>query len=50
MLDGAVTADNGWYVYTNIYTLHLPSTLNYVDIINHLASYGNIQVVRATNT
>ena len=37
-------------VYTNIYTLHLPSTLNYVDIINHLASYGNIQVVRATNT
>ena len=37
-------------VYTNIYTLHLPSTLNYTDIINHLASYSNIQVVRVTNT
>ena len=35
-------------VYTNIYTLHLPS--NYTDVINHLASYSNIQVVRVTNT
>lgn len=37
-------------VYTNIYTLHLPSSVNYTDVINHLASYKNIQVVRATNT
>ena len=37
-------------VYTNIYTLHLPSDLNYTDVINHLASYPNIQVVRVTNT
>lgn len=37
-------------VYTNIYTLHLPSTLNYSDVINALSSYGNIQVVRVTNT
>ena len=37
-------------VYTNIYTLHLPTSLNYVDVINHLASYSNIQVVRVTNT
>lgn len=37
-------------VYTNIYTLRLPSSLNYVDVINHLASYKNIQVVRVTNT
>lgn len=37
-------------VYTNIYTLHLPGTLNYTDVINHLASYSNIQVVRVTNT
>lgn len=36
--------------YTNIYTLHLPGTLNYTDVINHLASYSNIQVVRVTNT
>ena len=37
-------------IYTNIYTLHLPSALNYTDVINHLASYSNIQVVRVTNT
>ncbi|MBQ6595266.1 MAG: MgtC/SapB family protein [Clostridia bacterium] len=37
-------------VYTNIYTLQLPSSLNYPDLINYLASYKNIQVVRATNT
>ena len=37
-------------VYTNIYTLHLPSALNYMDVINYLASYSNIQVVRVTNT
>ena len=37
-------------VYTNIYTLHLPPKLNYTDVINHLASYSNIQVVRVTNT
>ena len=37
-------------VYTNIYTLHLPSSVNYTEVINHLASYKNIRVVRATNT
>ena len=40
----------GKNVYTNIYTLHLPSALNYSDVINYLASYPNIMVVRATNT
>ena len=37
-------------VYTNIYTLHLPSNLNYTDVINHLATYPNVQIVRTTNT
>lgn len=37
-------------VYTNIYTLHLPSKLNYTDVTNALASYSNIHVVRVTNT
>ena len=37
-------------VYTNIYTLHLPAKLNYGDVINSLATYSNIQVVRVTNT
>ena len=41
---------NDHNVYTNIYTLHLPSSLNYTDIINTLASYSNIQLVRMTNT
>ena len=37
-------------VYTNIYTLHLPPKVNYVDIANRLAAYSNIEVVRVTNT
>ena len=37
-------------VYTNIYTLHLPPKVNYVDVTNHLAAYSNIEVVRVTNT
>ena len=42
--------NNAQSVYTNIYTLHLPTTLNYASVINHLATYTNIQVVRVTNT
>ncbi|MBQ9408522.1 MAG: MgtC/SapB family protein [Clostridia bacterium] len=37
-------------VYTNIYTLHLPASLNYAVVINHLSSYRDIQLVRTTNT
>ena len=37
-------------VYTNIYTLHLPSNLSYADLINTLAAFRNIQTVRTTNT
>jgi len=46
----AAKGSNDHNVYTNIYTLHLPPSVNYVDIINHLVSYSNIQVVRVTNT
>lgn len=46
----AAKGDSDKNVYTNIYTLHLPSTLNYTDVINHLASYKSIRMVRATNT
>ena len=35
---------------SGVKTLHLPASLNYTDVINHLASYSNIQVVRVTNT
>ena len=44
------TCSNDTNVYTNIYTRHLPSNLNYTDVINHLATYPNVQVVRTTNT
>ena len=46
----ASSGSNDRNVYTNIYTLHLPPKVNYVDITNRLAAYSNIQVVRVTNT
>ena len=46
----AAGGDGEWNVCTNIYTLHLPRKVNYVDVTNHLAAYSNIQVVRVTNT
>ena len=45
---GSGTGDHN--VYTNIYTLHLPASVKHVDVINALANYTNIQVVRVTNT
>lgn len=35
-------------VYTNIYTLHLPNSMNYADLINTLSAFHNIQLVRTT--
>lgn len=37
-------------LYTNIYTLHLPPTLHYSDIVNALSEYANIRTVRTRNT
>lgn len=42
--------DNAGGFYVNAYTLHLPSKINYTDVINHLAAYPHIQSVRTTNT
>lgn len=36
-------------LYTNEYTLHLPSQTSYIDVINHLAEHDNIESVRTTN-
>ena len=36
-------------VYTNLYTLHLPSNFSYIDIVTHLSEYQNIQTVRTRN-
>jgi len=37
-------------LYTNLYTLHLPSKFSYMAIVNHLSEYPYIQVVRTRNT
>lgn len=47
VLDVAPDATN---LYTNIYTLHLPSKINYAEVINYLAAYKFIKSVRTTNT
>jgi putative Mg2+ transporter-C (MgtC) family protein len=36
-------------VYTNLYTLHLPSKLSYIDIVTHLSENQSIQTVRTRN-
>ena len=36
-------------LYTNIYTLHLPYSIDYIDIVTHLSEYQDIQVVRTRN-
>lgn len=36
-------------LYTNVYTLHLPKKVEYVNIVGHLSEYNNIQTVRTRN-
>ncbi len=36
--------------YTNLYTLHLPSTMSYTDIVKYLSENEDIQIVRTRNT
>ena len=36
--------------YTNLYTLHLPSTVSYTDIVKYMSDNENIQTVRTRNT
>ncbi len=36
-------------LYTNVYTLHLPKKVEYVNIVGHLSEYSNIQTVRTRN-
>jgi len=37
-------------IYTNLYTLHLPSKTSYTDIVKYLSENENIQTVRTRNT
>jgi len=36
-------------VYTNLYTLDLPSKVSYRDIVIHLSEYANIEAIRTRN-
>ena len=47
--DFNVTSSDGQNIYTNVYTLHLPSTILYTDIVNHLSEHVNIMSIRTTN-
>lgn len=56
---GIVVADLDFHVenndgernlYTNIYTLHLPSSVTYTEVINRLSEHANILSIRTTNT
>ncbi len=37
-------------LYTNLYTLHLPSRMSYIDIVSYLSAYPHVQIVRTCNT
>jgi len=37
-------------IYTNLYTLHLPSKVKYADVVNELSEFPNIHMVRTRNT
>lgn len=36
-------------LYTNVYTLHLPRKVHYLDIVTRLSEYANIHTVRTRN-
>lgn len=36
-------------IYTNIYTLHLPSNITYTEIVNRLSEHANILSIRTTS-
>lgn len=37
-------------LYTNLYTLQLPSKLSYIEVIKHLSEHSSVQSVRTRNT
>lgn len=42
--------EKGHNLYTNLYTLQMPSRLNYTDIVNVLSEYPHILAVRTRST
>ena len=47
--DFNVNNTDGQNIYTNVYTLHLPSSITYTDIVNHLSEHVNVMSIRTTN-
>ena len=48
-IDFNVTSNEGQNIYTNVYTLHLPSKVSYTEVVNHLSEHINIMSIRTTN-
>ncbi len=48
-VDFHVESKGKYNLYTNLYTLDMPSRTTYTDIVNHLAEYVNIQSIRTRN-
>lgn len=55
---GVVVADIDFHVenidgrnlYTNTYTLHLPTKVTYTDVVNRISEHDNVLGIRTTNT
>ena len=48
-IDFNVTNMENRNIYTNIYTLHLPSDVSYTEIVNNLSEHANILSIRTTS-
>jgi len=48
-IDFNVTSMESNNIYSNIYTLHLPSHVSYTDIVNSLSEHANILSIRTTS-
>lgn len=48
-VDFHVETKEGRNIYTNLYSLDMPSHTSYVDIVNRLSEHANIQLVRTRN-
>ena len=48
-IDFNVTNTDSNNIYTNIYTLHLPTNVSYTEIVNHLSEHANILSIRTTS-
>ena len=48
-LDFTVEVHEERNVYTNLYTLHLPSTVKFTDVVNDLSEHPNVMSIRTTH-